>query len=120
MTEDIFPEEAFKAFNPENVAPAALCFWSPKMRPQTQSSARARGVCQSSFVTMNEGVLLGDRRAHGRWLRRRLGQDQRPHRRCADQNGMEQSMHAMGMLQKAAEKRCATASTTFSKRRSSG
>jgi hypothetical protein len=24
MTEDLFPEEAFKAFAPENVAPAAL------------------------------------------------------------------------------------------------
>ncbi len=103
MTEDIFPEEAFKAFSPENVAPAAL-FLVSEDAPSNAIVAAGAGVCQSGWVTMNEGVLLGagDCTVEGfaaAWeqISDRTGD-------TVIQNGMEQSMHAMGMLQKAAGK----------------
>ena len=43
MTEDLFPEEAFKLFDPVNVVPAALFLVSEERRP-TPSSVRARAV----------------------------------------------------------------------------
>jgi NAD(P)-dependent dehydrogenase (short-subunit alcohol dehydrogenase family) len=101
MTEDIFPEEAFKAFSPENVAPAALFLVSDDA-PSNAIVGAGAGVCQSAWVTMNEGVLLGasDCTVEGfaaAWdkISDRTGD-------APLQSGMEQSMHAMGMLQKAA------------------
>ncbi len=103
MTEDIFPEEAFKAFSPENVAPAALFLVSDDA-PSNAIVGAGAGVFQSAFVTMNEGVLLsgGDCSVEGvaaNWAKisDRSGD-------AVIQNGLEQSMHAMGMLQKAAGK----------------
>jgi len=57
MTEDLFPEEAFKAFKPENVVPAALYLVSEDAPANVIVGAGA-GHFQSFFVTMNEGVLL--------------------------------------------------------------
>ncbi|MGE3692832.1 MAG: SDR family NAD(P)-dependent oxidoreductase [Novosphingobium sp.] len=101
MTEDIFPEVAFKQFKPENVAPAAL-FLVSEDAPSNAIVGAGAGVCQSAWVTMNEGVLLGenDRTVEGfaaAWAKisDRAGD-------APIGNGMEQSMHAMGMLQKAA------------------
>jgi NAD(P)-dependent dehydrogenase (short-subunit alcohol dehydrogenase family) len=103
MTEDIFPEEAFKAFNPENVAPAALFLVSDDA-PSNAIVGAGAGVFQSAFVTMNEGVLLGadDCTLEGfaaNWaaISAHSGDP-------VIQSGMEQSMRAMGMLQKAAAK----------------
>jgi len=103
MTQDIFPEEAYKAFNPENVAPAALFLVSDEA-PSNAIVGAGAGVCQSAFVTMNEGVLLGtsERTVEGfaaNWdkISDRSGD-------AIVQNGMEQSMHAMAMLQKAGGK----------------
>ena len=102
MTEDIFPEEAYKAFSPENVAPAAL-FLVSEDAPSNAIVGAGAGVCQSAWVTMNEGVLLqgGDCTVEGfaaAWekISDRAGD-------TVIQTGMEQSMHAMGMLQKAAK-----------------
>jgi NAD(P)-dependent dehydrogenase (short-subunit alcohol dehydrogenase family) len=101
MTEDIFPEEAFKAFSPENVVPAALYLVSEDA-PTNAIVGAGAGVYQSAYVTMNEGALLadGERTVEGfaaAW--------DRISDRSSDkvvQNGLEQSMHAMGLLQKAA------------------
>jgi len=100
MTEDILPEEAYKAFNPDNVTPAAL-FLVSEDAPSNAIVGAGAGVCQSAWVTMNEGVLLppGERTVEGfaaAWSRiaDRSGD-------AVVQNGMEQAMHAMGMLQKA-------------------
>ena len=95
-------EEAFKAFSPENVTPAALFLVSDEA-PSNAIVGAGAGVFQSAFVTMNEGVLLsgGDCTVEGvaaNWAKisDRSGD-------AVIQNGLEQSMHAMGMLQKAAQ-----------------
>lgn len=102
MTEDIFPDEAFKAFNPESVVPAAL-FLVSEDAPTNAVVGAGAGVYQSAWVTMNSGALLpeGERTVEGfaaAWdeISDRTGD--RP-----VQNGMEQSMHAMEMLAKAAQ-----------------
>jgi len=66
MTEDLFPEEAFKAFNPENVVPAALYLVSDDAPANVIVGAGA-GHYQSFYLTMNEGVLLppGERNVEG-------------------------------------------------------
>ena len=101
MTQDIFPEEAYKAFSPENVVPAALFLVSDDA-PSNAIVGAGAGVCQSAWVTMNEGVLLpeNERTVEGfakAWdkISDRTGD-------AVVQNGMEQSMHAMTVLQKAA------------------
>ena len=103
MTEDIFPEEAYKAFSPENVVPAALFLVSGDA-PSNAIVGAGGGVCQSFFVTMNEGVLLDESE---RTVEGFAAQWTKISDRTGDvviQNGTEQAMHAMGMLQKAAEK----------------
>jgi NAD(P)-dependent dehydrogenase (short-subunit alcohol dehydrogenase family) len=57
MTEDIFPEEAFKLFGPENVAPAALFLVSDDA-PSNAIVGAGAGAYHSAWVTMNKGALL--------------------------------------------------------------
>ena len=102
MTEDIFPEEAFKAFTPENVAAAAL-FLVSEDAPSNVIVGAGAGVYQSAWVTMNEGVLLpeGERTPEGvaaAWdkISDRSGDS-------VVQSGMEQSEHAMSMIMAAAK-----------------
>lgn len=59
MTEDIFPEEAFKLFGPENVVPAALYLVSEDA-PTNAIVGAGGGVYHGAWVTMNKGVVLGD------------------------------------------------------------
>ncbi len=99
MTEDIFPEEAYKAFSPENVVPAALFLVSDDAPTNALAGAGA-GVVHGVWVTMNRGVLLpeAERTVEGvaaAW--------DRITDRSADfplQSGVEQAMTAMDMLQK--------------------
>lgn len=57
MTEDIFPEEAFKAFSPESVAPAALYLVSEDA-PTNQIIGAGAGVFQAAYITLTQGALL--------------------------------------------------------------
>ena len=57
MTEDIFPEEAFKTFSPERVAPAAL-FLVSEDAPTNVIVGAGAGFYSSVFVTITPGVLL--------------------------------------------------------------
>ncbi len=57
MTEDIFPEEAFKAFAPENVVPAALYLVSEDA-PSNAIVGAGAGVVQASYVTLTPGAFL--------------------------------------------------------------
>jgi NAD(P)-dependent dehydrogenase (short-subunit alcohol dehydrogenase family) len=57
MTEDIFPEEAFKAFSAESVVPAAL-FLVSEGAPTNAIVGAGAGVYQGAWMTMNPGVLL--------------------------------------------------------------
>ena len=103
MTEDIFPEEAFKAFNPDNVVPAALYLVSEDA-PTNAIVGAGAGVFQSAWVTMNQGVLLpeGARTVDdfaAAWPKISDRTGDKP-----VQNGFEQSQHAMEMLAAAAGK----------------
>ncbi|RYE03033.1 MAG: SDR family NAD(P)-dependent oxidoreductase [Sphingomonadales bacterium] len=57
MTEDIFPEEAFKLFSPENVAPAALYLVSEDA-PTNMIIGAGAGVVHAAYVTMTPGAKL--------------------------------------------------------------
>jgi NAD(P)-dependent dehydrogenase (short-subunit alcohol dehydrogenase family) len=57
MTEDIFPAEAFKAFAPENVVPAALYLVSEDA-PSNAIVGAGAGVVQASYVTLTPGAYL--------------------------------------------------------------
>jgi NAD(P)-dependent dehydrogenase (short-subunit alcohol dehydrogenase family) len=57
MTEDLFPEEAFKAFAPENVAPAAL-FLVSEDAPTNQIVGAGGGAVQAVYVTLTQGARL--------------------------------------------------------------
>jgi NAD(P)-dependent dehydrogenase (short-subunit alcohol dehydrogenase family) len=102
MTQDIFPEEAYKAFKAENVVPAALYLVSEDA-PSGAIVGAGAGVCQSAWITMNQGTLLpeAERTVEGfaaAWSRISDRRGDAP-----IGNGMEQSMHAMEMLQRAAK-----------------
>ncbi len=57
MTEDLFPEEAFKLFSPQNVAPAAL-FLVSEDAPSNQIVGAGAGGFHSAWVAMNDAVWL--------------------------------------------------------------
>ena len=66
MTEDILPPEIFKAFAPENVAPAAL-FLVSEDAPTNAIVGAGAGVFQAAYVTLTQGVALpeGERTPDG-------------------------------------------------------
>jgi NAD(P)-dependent dehydrogenase (short-subunit alcohol dehydrogenase family) len=57
MTEELMPEDAFKAFAPENVAPAAL-FLVSEDAPSNAIVGAGAGVVQAAYVTLTPGALL--------------------------------------------------------------
>ena len=98
MTEDLFPAEAFKAFAPDKVAPAAL-FLVSEDAPSNMIVGAGAGVFQAAFVTLTQGKLLtGDDlspdgvAAHWGEIIDRTGE-------MTPQSGSEQSMSIMTKLQ---------------------
>ena len=57
MTQDLFPADAFKAFAPENVVPAALYLVSEDA-PSNMIVGAGAGVVQAAYVTLTPGALL--------------------------------------------------------------
>ena len=57
MTEDLFPAEAFAAFAPENVVPAALYLVSEDA-PSNAIIGAGASVVQAAYVTLTPGALL--------------------------------------------------------------
>jgi len=57
MTEDLFPDEAFKAFAPDKVAPAAL-FLVSEDAPSNAIVGAGAGVFQSAYITLTPGIAL--------------------------------------------------------------
>jgi NAD(P)-dependent dehydrogenase (short-subunit alcohol dehydrogenase family) len=57
MTEDLFPADAFKAFAPENIVPAALYLVSEDA-PTNMIIGAGAGVVQTAYVTLTPGVLI--------------------------------------------------------------
>ncbi len=97
MTEDIFPEAAQAMFAPELVAPASLYLVSDDA-PTGMTLGAGGGVVHAANVTMTHGALLGvDERtpegvaAHIGAIADRAGE-------TVPQNGVEQSMHVMAVL----------------------
>ncbi|MEE4450143.1 SDR family NAD(P)-dependent oxidoreductase [Novosphingobium resinovorum] len=100
MTADIFPEEAYKAFEPENVVPAAI-FLTSRDAPTDVILAAGGGVFQRAWLTMNDGLLLpeGARSAEdlaAAWPRIADRSGDHPF-----ETGMDQAHHALSMLLKA-------------------
>lgn len=100
MTEDLFPEQAFKAFAPERVVPAAL-FLVSEDAPTNAIVGAGAGVFQASYVTLTPGVaLLGDElspegvAAHWKEITDRTGE-------VVPESGSAQSMMIMQKLQAA-------------------
>ena len=98
MTEDLFPAEAFKAFAPEKVVPAALYLVSEDS-PTNAIIGAGAGVFQASYVTLTQGKLLtGDDlspegvAAHWAEITDRTGE-------IVPQSGAEQSMLIFKKLQ---------------------
>lgn len=98
MTEDIFPESAFKAFTPESVAPAAL-FLVSEDAPTNAIVGAGAGVFQAAYVTLTQGVrLTGDDMspegvaAHWAQITDRTGE-------IVPKSGGEQAMTIMAKLQ---------------------
>lgn len=99
MTEDIFPAEAFAAFAPENVAPAALYLVSEDA-PSGAIVGAGAGHYHAAYVTMTEGVLLAeaDRTPEGvaaAWERITDRSNE-----IVPQSGAEQSMAILKALQR--------------------
>jgi NAD(P)-dependent dehydrogenase (short-subunit alcohol dehydrogenase family) len=97
MTEDLFPAEAFKAFAPEKVAPAALYLVSEDA-PTNAIVGAGAGVFQAAYVTLTQGKLLtGDDlspegiAAHWAEITDRTGE-------LTPQSGNEQAMSIMKKL----------------------
>ena len=59
MTEDLFPEQAFKLFDPVNVVPAAL-FLVSEDAPSNAIVGAGAGGFHSAWVVMNDAVWLKD------------------------------------------------------------
>ncbi|MBX9795798.1 SDR family NAD(P)-dependent oxidoreductase [Sphingomonas sp.] len=98
MTEDLFPAEAFAAFSPDKVVPAAL-FLVSEDAPTNQIVGAGAGVFQASYVTLTQGKLLtGDElspegvAAHWATITDRTGE-------ITPASGAEQSMIIMKRLQ---------------------
>ncbi len=97
MTADIMPEEAYKAFDPVNVVPAAL-FLVSEDAPSNAIIGAGGGFFHAANVTMTRGVALhGEDRtpegvaAHWAQISDRTGES-------VPQSGSEQSMGAMARL----------------------
>ena len=98
MTEDLFPAEAFAAFSPDKVAPAAL-FLVSEDAPTNMIIGAGAGVFQAAYVTLTAGKLLtGDElspegiAAHWDTITDRAGE-------LTPQSGSEQSMSILKKLQ---------------------
>ena len=98
MTQDIMPEEAFKAFDPVNVVPAAL-FLVSEESPSNVIMGAGGGFFHTAHITMTQGMILnGDDRtpegvaANFAAISDRTGE-------LVPQSGAEQSLQAMKKFQ---------------------
>jgi len=103
MTEDIFPEQAFQMFGPENVVPAAL-FLVSEDSPSNAIVGAGAGAFHSVWVAMNQPTLLpeGERTVEAfaeRWDRISSRENS-----LVPQSGIEQSAALMKALQEAMAK----------------
>ncbi|WP_420607194.1 SDR family NAD(P)-dependent oxidoreductase [Novosphingopyxis sp.] len=98
MTEDILPEQAFEAFDPVNVVPAALYLVSEDA-PTNMIIGAGAGVYQASYVTLTPGVALPPEQCTVEGVAEAFDRIVDRKGETVPQNGAEQSMAIMKALQ---------------------
>ncbi|MBY8827728.1 SDR family NAD(P)-dependent oxidoreductase [Hephaestia mangrovi] len=98
MTADLFPEQAFEAFAPEKVAPAAVYLVSEDA-PSNAIVGAGAGVFQSAYVTLTPGVALTGDACTPEGIADRWRQITDRTGEIVPQSGAEQSMLIMKVLQ---------------------
>ncbi|MEM6908707.1 MAG: SDR family NAD(P)-dependent oxidoreductase [Pseudomonadota bacterium] len=99
MTEDLFPEEAFKLFAPENVVPAAL-FLVSEDAPTNAIVGAGAGGYHSSWTVMNDAVWLPDGERTVEGFAARWDEISAFTNLIAPQSGSEQSAGILKAMQK--------------------
>ena len=99
MTEDIFPPEAYDAFKPENVTPAAIYLVSEDA-PTNMIIAAGAGGYNAAFVTMTQGVALPEDQRTAEGIAAVFDQIIDRTGDTVPQSGSEQSMSILKQLQK--------------------
>lgn len=97
MTEDIFPEAALAMFKPELVVPASLFLVSDDAPTGTVLGAGA-GAVHAANVTMTHGVKLAEDERNPEGVAKRLAEITSREGETVPQNGMDQSMAIMGLI----------------------
>lgn len=98
MTEDLFPPEAFQAFSPENVVPAAL-FLVSEDAPTNMIVGAGGGVFHTAYVTMTQGVQLPPEERTPEGVAAHWAEITDRSIETAPQSGSEQTMAILKMLQ---------------------
>ncbi|MBE5074181.1 SDR family NAD(P)-dependent oxidoreductase [Erythrobacteraceae bacterium E2-1 Yellow Sea] len=99
MTEDIFPEEAFKLFDPVNVAPAAL-FLVSEDAPSNAIVGAGGGGYHSTWVVMNDAVWLPESERTVEGFAAHWNEISSFTNLAAPQSGSDQAMAIMKAMQK--------------------
>ncbi|QYU69156.1 SDR family NAD(P)-dependent oxidoreductase [Leptolyngbya sp. 15MV] len=99
MTEDLFPEEAFKLFDPVNVVPAAL-FLVSEDSPSNAIVGAGAGGFHSSWTVMNDAVWLPEEDRTVEGFAARWGDISAFSNLVAPQSGSEQSGNILKAMQK--------------------
>ena len=99
MTEDLFPEEAFKLFAPENVVPAAL-FLVSEDAPTNAIVGAGAGGFHSAWTVMNEPVWLPEDERTVEGFAKHWEEISAFTNLIAPQSGSEQSANILKAMQK--------------------
>lgn len=99
MTEDLFPEEAFKLFAPENVVPAAL-FLVSEDAPTNAIVGAGAGGFHSAWTVMNEAVWLPEEERTVEGFAKHWEEISAFTNLIAPQSGSEQSANILKAMQK--------------------
>ncbi|NTZ42800.1 SDR family NAD(P)-dependent oxidoreductase [Altererythrobacter sp. SALINAS58] len=110
MTEDLFPEEAFKLFGPENVVPAAL-FLVSEDSPTNAIVGAGAGGFHSAWVMMNDAVWLKDDERTVEGFAENWDKISEKNNLHAPQSGAEQSGTILKAMQSVLGKDAAPSST---------
>jgi NAD(P)-dependent dehydrogenase (short-subunit alcohol dehydrogenase family) len=102
MTEDIFPDEAYRAFRVENVVPGAL-FLVSDAAPDGEIMGVGGGLFQGTWMTMGRGVLLPEAERTVEGVARAWPRIAGQYPGEAIGNGMEQVYDALAALNRAPE-----------------
>ncbi len=98
MTEGLFPDEAFKAFSPDKVAPAAVYLVSEDA-PTNMIVGAGGGVFQAAYVTLTQGKALAGDDLSAEGVAAHWAEIVDRTRESVPQSGVEQAMSILKLLQ---------------------